>query len=70
MVQIYWSFFLLQLLPEAFLTILFGYAFQRRKVDIKFPIASVFLALLAYVINFMLPIRKGNRFDFNFYRGA
>jgi hypothetical protein len=45
-------------LPEAFLAILFGYAFQRRKVDIKFLIAGIILAIIAYIINFIFPIRK------------
>ena len=58
MPQIYWLHLLFQIFPEALITILFGYAFQRRKVDLKLLIASVALTILAYIFGILLPIRK------------
>jgi hypothetical protein len=58
MPQIHLSHLLLQLLPEALLTILFGYAFQRRRVDSKLPVAGGVLAVCAYFFGIVFPVRK------------
>lgn len=58
MPTIYLSHFLLQLIPESLLTILFGYGFARKKADKKLFLAGLKLAVIAYALGMLLPIRK------------
>lgn len=70
MPQIYWIHFLLQLIPEAFITILCGYAFQGKKIGLKFLVSGILLSLIIYIVNFAFPVSKQMATILSFTAGA